>query len=209
MTKLKVYNMQGNVVGEQELVDAAFAVPVNASLVHDVVLSIAANARHPWAHTKTKGEVSGTGKKPWKQKGTGRARQGSHRSPQWIGGGIVFGPRSDRDYSVKINRKTKALVLRMTLSDKVASDKMVLLEEMVSAKGKTKESVAVIKKLPGGGKKVTIVTEGGDDVLLRSLRNVQDVQVTNLNSLNVMDVLNADTVIMTVAAAKKFGAKKA
>ncbi len=208
MTKLKVYNMQGNVVGEQELVDAAFAVPVNASLVHEVVLSIAANARHPWAHTKTKGEVSGTGKKPWKQKGTGRARQGSHRSPQWIGGGIVFGPRSDRDYSVKINRKTKALVLRMTLSDKVASDKMVLLEEMVSAKGKTKESVSVIKKLPAKGK-VTLVTEGGDDVLLRSLRNVQDVQVTNLSSLNVMDVLNADTVIMTVAAAKKFGAKKA
>jgi large subunit ribosomal protein L4 len=207
MPKLKVYNVQGNVVGEHELTKA-FAVKVNPALVHEVVTAINANARSPWAHTKTKGEVSGSGKKPWKQKGTGRARQGSHRSPQWVGGGIVFGPRSERDYSQKINRKTKALVLQMTLSDKVANDKMVLLDEFVSAKGKTKESVAAIKKLPAAGR-VAVVTEGSDALLLRSLRNVPDVHITNLNSLSIMDVMGADVVIMTVAAAKKLDAKKA
>jgi large subunit ribosomal protein L4 len=207
MPKLKVYNVQGNVVGEQEL-SAAFATKVNPALVHEVVTAIAANARSPWAHTKTKGEVSGTGKKPWKQKGTGRARQGSHRSPQWIGGGIVFGPRSERDYTQKINRKTKALVLRMTLSDKATNEKLVLLEEFVSAKGKTKESIAAIKKLPVSGR-VAVITDGADEMLQRSLRNVEDVRITNLHSLGIMDVIGADMVIMTVAAAKKLDAKKA
>jgi large subunit ribosomal protein L4 len=206
MPKVKLYNIEGKVVGEHELDAKVFGASVNPSVVHEVAVSIQANARRPWAHTKTRGNVSGGGKKPWKQKGTGRARQGSIRSPQWVGGGIVFGPLNERNYTKKINRKLKSAALAMVLSDKVASEKLVLVDAF-SSKGKTKESVTALSKLPVNGK-ISLVTTGSDPMLVRSLRNVEKVNVTNLSSLNLFDVLDAQFVVMTADAAATLGKGK-
>lgn len=206
MPKANLYNIEGKVIGERELDAKVFGATVNPSVVHEVVLSLQSNARRPWAHTKTRGNVSGGGRKPWKQKGTGRARQGSIRSPQWIGGGITFGPLSERNYTKKINRKMKNSALNMVLSDKFASEKLVLLEAFPS-KGKTKESMASLAKLPVNGK-VSVVTAGSDPMLVRSLRNVQEINVTNLSSLNIFDIIDAQFVIMTADAVEKLSKKK-
>jgi len=199
--KVKIYNAEGKEAGEKELDAKVFGVAVQSALVHEVVTGIRASARRPWAHTKTRGEVSGGGKKPWKQKGTGRARHGSIRSPIWIGGGITFGPRSERNYTKKINRKAKQRALAMTLSDKVANDRFLLVEAFGVKDGKTREMASYLKKLPVSGK-VTLVA-GRDEKLMRSSRNLPSVNLVGLQSLGVMDVLGASYVLCTVDAAEK------
>jgi large subunit ribosomal protein L4 len=202
MPKVKLYNVEGKAVGEQDLNAAVFGVKVNPNLVHEVMVGLMANARQPLAHTKTKGEVSGGGKKPWKQKGTGRARQGSTRNPQWVGGGIVFGPRSERDYSKKINAKTKRKALCMVLSDKVASEKFVLVEALDAKNGKTKEINSVLGKLPATGK-LMLIGAGKNEMLSRSVKNLKKVNLVNVGSVNINDILKADFVVTTPDATEK------
>ncbi|MEK7190108.1 MAG: 50S ribosomal protein L4, partial [Patescibacteria group bacterium] len=154
------------------------------------------------AHTKTRGEVSGGGKKPWKQKGTGRARQGSIRSPLWRGGGVVFGPRSNRNFKIKINRKTKQTALNMVLSDKVRENALVILENFDLPEGKTKSFVKMVKTLPIVGKKVLIVFPDKKDNLRRASQNLTFIKQENLEEINLLDVLNSDTVLATMEAIK-------
>ncbi|MEA3249189.1 MAG: 50S ribosomal protein L4 [Patescibacteria group bacterium] len=200
MPKIKIYNSNGKVVGDKKLRDDIFGVSVNPELVHEVVVGVMASARKPFAHSKTRGEVRGGGKKPWKQKGTGRARHGSRRSPIWVGGGITFGPRKIRDYSKKINRKVRQHVMAMTLSDKVADEKLLLVESYGVGEGKTKEFVGLMSKLPSRGKKIAVVTRETDGMLRRSTGNIQGVTLRNAGDLSLMDVLRAEYVLMTPEA---------
>ncbi|MDD5251930.1 MAG: 50S ribosomal protein L4 [Patescibacteria group bacterium] len=202
MAKVKIYNIEGKVVGERALKPEVFGVKAKKSVVHQVVVDLLAKARGPWAHTKTRGDVSGGGKKPWKQKGTGRARQGSTRSPIWVGGGITFGPRSIRNYDRKVNRKLKKLAFVMALSDKLASDKLVLLDELVVKDGKTKVMAKAMSNLPVSGK-LTVVVPGRDELVSRASRNLPKVNLVGVGSLGLLDVLNSDAVVLTVGAAEK------
>jgi large subunit ribosomal protein L4 len=211
MPKVKLYNIEGKSVGEKDLKAEVFGVKVNPSVVHEVMVGIMSTGRQPLAHTKTKGEVRGGGKKPWKQKGTGRARQGSTRSPQWVGGGIVFGPRSERDYGKKINTKLKRKALCMALSDKVADEKLVLVESLEAKNGKTKEISTVLSKLPAKGK-LMLIAAGKDEKLSRSTRNLGNVNLVNVGSVSLVDVLKAHYVVTTPDATdklEKMFAKKA
>jgi len=203
MPKVKIYNSDGKVVGDKKLRDDVFGVSIKPEVVHEVVIGIMASARKPLAHTKTRGEVSGGGKKPWKQKGTGRARHGSSRSPIWVGGGITFGPRNIRDYSKKINRKVKQQAMAMTLSDKVADERLVLVESYGVAEGKTKEFIGLMSKLPIGGKKVTVVSKETDGMLRRSTGNVPGITLRNAGDLGLMDVIYAEYLLMTPEAAER------
>ncbi|MFA6603663.1 MAG: 50S ribosomal protein L4 [Patescibacteria group bacterium] len=202
MPKVKLYNSAGNIVGEKNLKAEVFGVKVRPEIVHEVATNILTSARQPLAHTKTRGDVRGGGKKPWKQKGTGRARHGSSRSPIWVGGGITFGPRSERDYTRKINKKTRQLAFRMVLSDKVASDNFVLLDSFEVKGGKTKEAAMILKKLPAKGK-VIIIMPKRDEAVVRSTKNLPKVRLEGVGNVGLIDVLKADAVIMTVEAAEK------
>jgi len=199
MPKVKLYNGEGKTVGETELRADVFGVKVNPEVVHEVMVGLMTNARQPLAHTKTKGEVRGGGKKPWKQKGTGRARQGSTRNPQWIGGGVAFGPRKERNYDLKINRKMKRQAMCMTLSDKVAHDRLVLVDDVIAANGKTKEVSALLSKLPVKGK-LLLVSAGSDAKISRATRNIKEVRFVTTASLAMNDVLKAAYVVTTPAA---------
>lgn len=194
MPNANVYNQQGSVTGKLELNEKHFGVKVNPALVHEVVVAQQANARHPISHTKTKGEVSGGGKKPWKQKGTGRARQGSIRSPQWVGGGITFGPRSERNYSVKVNRKARQKALFMALSDKVADEKLLILESFTPSAPKTKFAAELFHKLPVSRRALAVIPKS-DATLMRMVRNLPNVKLVTVNSLNLEDVINSPTVV--------------
>jgi large subunit ribosomal protein L4 len=205
MPKVKVYNQEGKVTGEQELSAKVFGVAAIPTVVHEVMVGLRANSRHPWAHTKTRGNVRGGGKKPWKQKGTGRARQGSIRSPQWVGGGIAFGPLSERDYTKKINRKQKEKALLMVLSDKAANERLLLVEGLGSKDGKTKVFATMMGKLPVKGTS-TVVVSGREELLARATRNLQDVRLVTTSSLGLVDILSSDYLIMTPDAAKKIEA---
>lgn len=188
MPKISVYNSTGKAVGEMNLSDKVFGVKANKALVHEAVLAQRNNRRHAIAHTKTKGEVSGGGKKPWKQKGTGRARQGSIRNPQWVGGGVAFGPRAERNFSVKMNKKAKRTALFMALSDKVSNNQVLAIEAIPTETAKTKTVAALIKKLPVG-RTTLIVTAGSSETLMRMVRNLQNVKLVTANSVNLEDVL--------------------
>ena len=202
MITVKLYNSDGTIKGEISLDPKLFGVEVRAGLVHEVMTSLSANARQSLAHTKTKGEVSGGGKKPWKQKGTGRARQGSTRSPQWVGGGVAFGPRKERDYSVKINKKMKRLVMAMALSDKVAGDRLLVLESYPAKTGKTKEMSTVLKTLPVKGSTLCMQAVG-DPMLARSVRNLPKIHFANTTDISIADVLHADFILVTPAVIEK------
>jgi len=213
MPNLKIYNSTGKEVGEKKLNDSVFGVEINPELVHEVMVSVMANERRPYAHTKTRGNVRGGGKKPWRQKGTGRARHGSRRSPIWVGGGITFGPNKERDYSQKINRRVKQRAMMMSLSDKVAENKMVLVEAFNIKDGKTKESVGLLEKLPIESGKVLIVSPETDKMLRRSIGNLSDVTLRNASDFGLLDILRAEYVVMTPevidAIEKKLAAVKA
>ncbi len=200
MASVELYNTNGESQGSLSLDDTLFGVKVKKSLVHQAVVTQAANSRASIAHTKTRSEVAGTGKKPWKQKGTGRARHGSRRSPIWIGGGITFGPRSDRNFSLKMNKRARRSAIAMALSDKVANGRLVALETLTIDDGKTKALTAVLKKLPLAGKKTLIITEPVNKGVARAAKNVRGVETIPANALNVIDLLRFDQVVMTVPA---------
>jgi large subunit ribosomal protein L4 len=207
MPKVKLYNSEGKQVGDKQLSAEVFGVKVKPALVHEVMVGLMASARKPYAHTQVRGDVTGTGKKPWKQKGTGRARQGSTRAPQWKGGAVIFGPRNDRDYTVKINAKVKKQAVLMALSDKLAGDKLVLIDAL-SSKGKTRELADVLAKLPVTGKAVAVIP-GRDELLARSVRNLKGVNLVTTSSLGLLDLLKAETLVLTADAADKLEAKYA
>lgn len=195
MPAVALYNHEGKEVGTLELSKAVFGVPVKETVVAAVAAAMQTNRRQPIAHTKMRGEVRGGGKKPWKQKGTGRARQGSIRSPQWRGGGIIFGPRSERSFAVKINKKVRQAALRMVLSDKAADGKFVVIDGLPTD-GKTKTMVAVRKALPGAGRPALVVLGAKDEAVIRGFSNVARTETQSARSLNVVDLLRYEYVIV-------------
>lgn len=201
MANVSVYNMEGKEVGTVELNDAVFGVEVNEHLVHMAVLQQLANNRQGTQKAKTRGEVSGGGRKPWRQKGTGHARQGSTRSPQWKGGGVVFAP-VPRDYSFKINKKEKRAALKSVLSDKVATSKLIVLDELKFDEIKTKKFKAVLDNLKVEDKALVVLGEK-DDVVIKSASNLPFVQTALPGTINVYDILKAGTLILTKDAVTK------
>ena len=200
MANVSVYNMEGNEVGSMELNDAVFGVEVNEHLVHMAVVQQLANNRQGTQKAKTRSEVSGGGRKPWRQKGTGHARQGSTRAPQWTGGGVVFAP-VPRDYSFKINKKEKRAALKSALTSRVEAQKFVVLDELKLEAIKTKDFVKVLNHL--NVSKALVVMGDKDVVIEKSAANVPDVKTTQATLLNVYDILKYDTVITTKAAVEK------
>ena len=200
MANVSVYNMEGNEVGSMELNDAVFGVEVNEHLVHMAVVQQLANNRQGTQKAKTRSEVSGGGRKPWRQKGTGHARQGSTRAPQWTGGGVVFAP-VPRDYSFKINKKEKRAALKSALTSRVEAQKFVVLDELKLEAIKTKDFVKVLNNL--NVSKALVVMGDKDVVIEKSAANVPDVNTTQATLLNVYDILKYDTVITTKAAVEK------
>ena len=202
MPNVKVVNMAGKEVGEIALNDAVFAVEVNASVIHSAVRAYLMNQRQGTQSTLTRTEVSGGGRKPWRQKGSGRARQGSTRSPQWTHGGVALGPKP-REYRVTLNKKTKRLALLGALSDKVATGNMIVLDELKLEGYKTKVVADCLKAI-GAAKKVLIVLADNDAFAVKSIANIAGAKAAQINTINTYDVVNADTLVMVKAAVEKF-----
>ena len=200
MADVSVYNIEGKEVGSIELNDAVFGVEINEHLVHMAVVNQLANNRQGTQSAKTRSEVSGGGRKPWRQKGTGHARQGSTRAPQWTGGGIVFAPKP-RDYSFKMNKKEKKLALLSALTSKVADNKIVVLDEFKLDEIKTKKFAEVMNNLKVS--KALVVLEGENKNVVLSGRNIPTVKVSATNEINTYDVLKYDTLVVTKAAVEK------
>ena len=194
MANVSVYNMEGNEVGSMELNDAVFGVEVNEHLVHMAVVQQLANNRQGTQKAKTRSEVSGGGRKPWRQKGTGHARQGSIRAPQWTGGGVVFAP-VPRDYEVKMNKKERRAALKSALTSKVQENKLVVVDSLALAEAKTKEMQKVLTNLKAD--KALVVTADDDQKVVLSARNIADVQTATVNTINVYDVMKHNTVVVT------------
>ena len=201
MANVSVYNMEGKEVGKMDLNDAVFGVEINEHLVHMAVVQNLANKRQGTQKAKTRSEVSGGGRKPWRQKGTGHARQGSTRSPQWKGGGVVFAP-VPRDYSFKMNKKEKRAALKSVLSDKVAGGKLVVLDELKFDEIKTKKFKAVMDNLKVEDRALVVLGEK-DDVVIKSANNLPFVQTALPGTINVYDILKAGTLILTKDAVTK------
>ena len=197
MANVSVYNMEGKEVGTMELSDAVFGVDVNEHLVHMAVVAQLANKRQGTQKAKTRSEVSGGGRKPWRQKGTGHARQGSARAPQWTGGGVVFAP-TPRDYSIRLNRKEKRLALKSALTSRVQEQKFIVLDELKFDEIKTKKMQAVLDAL--NVNKALVVLNENDQNVVKSARNIENVQTALTNTINVYDILKYNTVIVTKAA---------
>ena len=194
MANVAVYNMQGETVGTMELNDAVFGVEVNEHIVHEVVVAQLANKRQGTQSAKTRSEVSGGGKKPWRQKGTGHARQGSTRAPQWTGGGIVFAP-VPRDYSFKMNKKEKRAALKSALTSKVQEEKLIVLDELKFGEIKTKNMQNVLNNLKV--EKALVVLSDNDQNVVMSAKNMPNVQTASAGTINVYDVLKYTTLILT------------
>ena len=194
MANVAIYNMKGSEVGKMDLSDAVFGVEVNEHLVHMAVLQQLANNRQGTQKAKTRSEVSGGGKKPWRQKGTGHARQGSTRSPQWTGGGVVFAP-VPRDYSFKLNRKEKRLALKSALTSRVQENKFIVLDELKLDEIKTKKFQEVLDNLKVN--KALVVLNDNDQNVMLSARNIPNVRTALTNTINVYDVMKYNTVIVT------------
>ena len=201
MASVSVYDMKGKAVGTIELDDSIFGVEVNEHLVHMAVVQQLANNRQGTQKAKTRSEVSGGGRKPWRQKGTGHARQGSTRAPQWTGGGVVFAP-VPRDYSFKINRKEKKAALKSALTDKVASEKLIVVDKLELAEIKTKAIVEVLGNLKVEGKALIVLPEV-DEKIVCSAKNIPSVQTTEVGTLNVYDLVNNGVVVVTKDAVEK------
>ena len=197
MANVSVYNIEGKEVGTIELNDAIFGVEVNEHLVHMAVVSQLANKRQGTQKAKTRSEVSGGGRKPWRQKGTGHARQGSTRAPQWTGGGVVFAP-TPRDYSFKMNKKEKRAALKSALTSTVEANKFIVVDELVFDEIKTKNFANVLKNLDVN--KALVVLEDGNVNAELSARNIPAVKTAKTNTINVYDILKYNTVIATKAA---------
>ena len=200
MANVSVYNMEGKEVGTIELNDAVFGVEVNEHLVHLAVVQQLANKRQGTQKAKTRAEVSGGGRKPWRQKGTGHARQGSTRSPQWTGGGVVFAP-TPRDYSFKMNKKEKQLALKSALTSKVNDSKLIVVDELKMDAIKTKDFKAVMTNL--NANKALVVMAEKDVNVVMSAKNIPDVQTALTSTINVYDIMKAGTVVLTKDAVAK------
>ena len=211
--KVKLYNQKAEEVGEEKLSSDIFGIEAKAELVHQVVVAQNHNSRQVLAHTKGRAEVRGGGKKPWKQKGTGRARAGSSRSPIWIGGGVTFGPTKERNFSVKINKKMKKKALFMCLSDRVAEESFILMDKFEIDEAKTKKVVKVLDKL---NKKIIskkeeknaktpsilVVLDKNADKVVKAAKNIEKVSVIGAENLNVVDILKYKYLLTTVQAVK-------
>ena len=197
MANVSVYNMEGKEVGTIELNDAVFGVEVNEHLVHMAVVSQLANKRQGTQKAKTRSEVSGGGRKPWRQKGTGHARQGSTRAPQWTGGGVVFAP-TPREYTIKLNKKERRLALKSVLTAKVQENKFIVLDELKFDEIKTKNFQAVLNNL--NVNKAMVVLNDNDKNVVMSAKNIPNVITAQTNTINVYDILKYNTMIVTKAA---------
>ena len=216
--KSNIYNKAGEVKGQKEISDAIFAVKTNTVLINEAVVAQNANMRTVLAHTKTRSEVRGGGKKPWRQKGTGRARAGSSRSPLWIGGGIIFGPNSDRNFSKKINKKAKRQAMFMVLSDRAANNGLVILEKLNLETYKTKAVNEILlnleekvfnnfkidekkkakdKKVRSTGRSILFINDATDEKVAKSARNLAGVKIINLGNINIVDLLNYKNLIIS------------
>ncbi len=203
----QIYNQKGKSVGKFELPESIFGLPWNGDLVHQVATAMQANARTPVAHTKDRSDVRGGGRKPWKQKGTGRARHGSSRSPIWVGGGVTHGPRNEKNYDQKINKKMKAKALYTVLSEKLRKGQLIFLEELNLKAIKTKDAVAVMndlssvkgfEKIVGGKRPNTFISvPAKGDVIKKSFANIKTVEVDEVRNLNVVDLLTYRYIIIS------------
>lgn len=203
--EVKVFNMEGKEVGTMELNDDIFAIPVNVSLMHEAVKNYLANQRQGTQSTLTRTEVRGGGRKPWRQKGTGRARQGSTRAPQWRHGGVALGPKP-RSYRYSMNKKAKRLALKSAFSSKVAAEEFIVVDSLAFDAPKTKKMVEVLAALNAAGKKALIVVDAksdANDIVISSARNIEGVKTLYVNTLNVYDIIKHDVLIMTKDAVNK------
>lgn len=194
MASVAVYNTEGKEVEKLELNDSVFGVEINEHLVHMAVVSQLANKRQGTQSAKTRSEVSGGGRKPWRQKGTGHARQGSTRSPQWTGGGVVFAPKP-RDYSVKMNKKERQLAMKSVLTSKVQEEKLIVLDELKMDEIKTKKFIEIMNNLKAA--KALVVTKEVEENVVRSANNIPEVKTAIANEINVYDILKYDTLVLT------------
>ncbi len=201
MPKVALYDISGKQVGDIDLNENIFGIEVNTHVMYEAVKNYLANQRQGTQSAKTRAEVRGGGRKPWRQKGTGRARQGSIRSPQWKGGGIVFAPKP-RDYSYKLPKKIKRLALKSALSSKVNSEEIIVLDQLKMEQPKTKEMVKVLENIKAGKKALIVLPEKDDNTVL-SARNIPGVKTASVNTLNVYDILNYDSFIITKEAVNK------
>ena len=201
MPKVDVYNMQGKKVSDVELSEAVFGIEPNENVVHSALVNYLANQRQGTQSTKTRAEVSGGGRKPWRQKGTGRARQGSIRAPQWIKGGIALGPKP-RSYSYRINKKEKQLAIRSLLSAKVLDNELTVVDKLEVKEAKTKVMAKALTDLKVEGKALIILANRNDNVL-RSSRNIEGVKTIELNTINVFDLLNCNKLVLPLDTVKK------
>lgn len=199
MAEVSVLNMEGSEVGKMKLNDAIFGVEINEHLVHQAVVAQLANNRQGTQKAKTRSEVRGGGRKPWRQKGTGHARQGSIRAPQWTGGGVVFAP-TPRDYSKKMNKKEKRIALKSVLTSRVEEGKFIVLDELKFDVPKTKEFAQVLKNLEAD--KALVVLNDNDTNVVKSAANIPTVKTASTQTINVYDILKYDTVIVTQDAVK-------
>lgn len=201
MPKAAVYNLSGEQVSEMELKDSVFGVEINEHAMHQVVKNQLANKRQGTKSTLTRSEVRGGGRKPWRQKGTGRARHGSIRSPLWVGGGVTFAPKS-RDYSYTLPKKLRRVAMKSALSSKVAEEQIRVLEELKLDAPKTKEMANILKSLEVGKKALIVITDN-DEAIVRSAKNIPGVQTISVNTLNVYDILKYDHFIITKDAVQR------
>ncbi len=201
MPKVTMYNISGDQVGEIELNDDIFGIEINENAMYEVVKNQLANKRQGTQSTKTRGEVRGGGRKPWRQKGTGRARVGSSRSPLWIGGGVSFAPKP-RDYSYRLPKKIRKLAMKSALTSKVNNDEIIVLDGLNISAPKTKEMINILSNL-NADKKALIVMDERDDTVIKSARNIPGVKTTSVNTLNVYDILKYDKFIITKDAVQK------
>lgn len=200
MATVKVVNMKGEEVGSVELNDSIFAADVNAAVLHAATRAYLLNQRQGTQSTLTRTEVSGGGKKPWRQKGTGRARQGSTRAPQWTHGGVALGPKP-RSYRTDLNKKTKRVALYSALSDKVANGNLIVVNEIKTEGYSTKTMVNMLKAV-GAEKKALVVLPSADQVIIKSFANIEGIKTSLYNTINVYDIMNAEKFIVTEAAVK-------
>ena len=201
MPEIKVVNMAGAEVGTMSLSDVVFGAEVNAAILHTAVRAYLSNQRQGTQSTLTRTEVSGGGRKPWRQKGSGRARQGSTRAPQWTHGGVALGPKP-RTYKVKMNKKVKRLAMFSALSSKVATNDMIVVDAIAANEYKTKVMAGMLQAI-GAGKKTLVVLPENDSKAIRSLANIAGVKVSQYNTINVYDILNCDSLVVAKAAVEK------
>ena len=202
--KVVLYKQDGTEAGDVELNDSVFGIEPNTHVIHEAVVMQRAAKRQGTHAVKNRSEVRGGGAKPWRQKGTGRARQGSIRAPQWVGGGVVFGPTTARNYKYKLPKKVRRLALRSALSAKVQNENVIVLDELQLDAPKTKDMVAILDALKVD-EKALIITSDKNENVIRSANNLQNVKVITVNEVNVLDLVTYDKVILTKAAAEKAG----